>query len=568
MFLRAFVADGSAICDVTERLFVSSKTLYEDLQMDWKDLPSACAKDPLGAAIELSTQSVNWQVSHPLIGPIAGGSFKWLDRFPEVCGRGFMDCGTGDVVAPSMLFVRGLDAAMQEMSSCKRFDRRNIKRIAGAGQQHGQVYLREQFQQVMAGLNPDQPLADQLRTVFALPWGPIWMNNSPDCEAYAALLEGGAQAIAELTGSVPTARFFGPAIYQVATMQRGYYDRTRWITLISGFGASLLLGRVAELEQGDGAGGNLMNIRRRAWAYEILSALGNVAPSLSARLPRIVDSNTVLGPLSSYWVSRYGFSPECMVLPWSGDNPDSLLGVGIHSYAQQTRVLSKGSSMTEFCLLPSDVFCDPTGAGSVFGAVTGDGQNMAINTYRNSTLQVQALKDRFHLSWDQVDELVTSTPPGNNGRGMIGLYSEEISPRTNRPHVRLYGGLEETNPAAMLRALVEFQALHRLKYGAWMGPAPKVYLATGGGSKSRALLQVDADVTGATIYQVVEGRSSAVNGGCLRAVHSLDPERHPWDQLVDVHCPREGQPILPQNPAAYGDLKAGFEREMAEALAK
>lgn len=53
------------------------------------------------------------------------------------------------------------------------------------------------------------------------------------------------------------------------------------------------------------------------------------APGLAERLPAIVPSHSVIGSVASYFVDTFGFSAECRVVAWSGDNPCSLAGLGI-----------------------------------------------------------------------------------------------------------------------------------------------------------------------------------------------------------------------------------------------
>src|SRR5262249_58846077 len=95
---------------------------------------------------------------------------------------------------------------------------------------------------------------------------------------------------------------------------------------------------------------------------------GPAAPDLAARLPPIVPSYTIAGPLASYWRIRYGFSPAQVVV-WSGDNPCSLIGTGL---VDEGRIgISLGTSDTLFGLMRAPRI-DTTGTGHVFGAPTGD----------------------------------------------------------------------------------------------------------------------------------------------------------------------------------------------------
>ena len=45
------------------------------------------------------------------------------------------------------------------------------------------------------------------------------------------------------------------------------------------------------------------------------------APKLEEKLGKIVPSHQVVGSVSSFMVDRYGFSPDCKVIAFTGDNP-------------------------------------------------------------------------------------------------------------------------------------------------------------------------------------------------------------------------------------------------------
>lgn len=51
------------------------------------------------------------------------------------------------------------------------------------------------------------------------------------------------------------------------------------------------------------------------------------APGLESRLGPTVAPCTDLGPISNYYAERFGFSPECRVVSFTGDNPASLAGL-------------------------------------------------------------------------------------------------------------------------------------------------------------------------------------------------------------------------------------------------
>jgi xylulokinase len=133
---------------------------------------------------------------------------------------------------------------------------------------------------------------------------------------------GGAQVVANLTGSRCYCRFTGPQIAKLARVDPQRYARTERVSLVSGFLTSLLLGRVAPTDASDASGMNLLDIWAGDWSEDML--LATRAPELRRRLGRVVPSWEVLGPVSPYASSRYHLPRDAVVVPASGDNPCSL----------------------------------------------------------------------------------------------------------------------------------------------------------------------------------------------------------------------------------------------------
>lgn len=87
------------------------------------------------------------------------------------------------------------------------------------------------------------------------------------------------------------------------------------------------------------------------------------APGLESRLGPTVPSGTDLGPISNYYVERFGFSPDCRVVSFTGDNPASLAGLCL---SKNDVAISLGTSDTLFlslnrprCLAEGHVLVSP-----------------------------------------------------------------------------------------------------------------------------------------------------------------------------------------------------------------
>jgi len=78
---------------------------------------------------------------------------------------------------------------------------------------------------------------------------------------------------------------------------------------------------------------NLLDIRSKTWSNACIEALtGGSESDLATKLGDPVPTETVQGEISQYFVERFGFSPECKILSFTGDNPSSFAGNGLKYY--------------------------------------------------------------------------------------------------------------------------------------------------------------------------------------------------------------------------------------------
>jgi xylulokinase len=403
---------------------------------------------------------------------------------------------------------------------------RRLAAIAGSAQQHGSVYLNRDSGARLESLNPAKTLASQVPAMLARPVSPIWMDSSTsvECREIADAV-GGDEQLARHTGSRAFERFTGPQIRKLLKQERQLYLSTGRIHLVSSFMASLLAGRHAPLDPGDASGMNLVDLQSRTWWAPALEA---TAPDLATRLPEIAPSSTVVGLLAPFWQSRYGLR-DARVVAWSGDNPCSLIGTGL---VREGRVaISLGTSDTIFGLM-REPRVDPTGTGHVFGAPTGD--FMSLTVFKNGSLARERIRDQHGLSWDGFSRALEETPPGNRGRILLPWFEPEITPAVLTAGERRCGGLDPSDAAANVRAVVEAQMMSMALHSRWMKVSVDTIYATGGAAANRAILQVMADVFGADVYQLEVGNSAAL-GAALRAFHAdqlADGREMSWDDVI------------------------------------
>jgi xylulokinase len=429
------------------------------------------------------------------------------------------------VYSNPLMWIKALDNLISILQKIK-FPLNDIKVISGSAQQHGTIYLNKNFLESLTNLQSDNLLASQLKRIFSRELSPVWMDSSTSkqCQEIREAL-GGLKSTIKLTGSNTYERFSGPQIRKFFQENPEEYKKTAHIHLISSFLSSLLLGTNSPIDHGDGAGMNLMDIKNRCWDETAIDA---TAPNLKQRLPNLTESFKVLGNISSYFVERYNFSSETKLLPWSGDNPSSLIGVGlIHPYQA---AISLGTSDTYFRYMEK-LSLDFSGASHVFGAPTGD--YMGLICFKNGSLAREAIKTQFNLTWNEFSNVLKQSSPGNKGGIMLPYFYPEIVPLVLEPKVYRFG-FNANDLQANVRGIIEAQCLSIYLHSQWLKPAPTELIATGGGSENQEILQVLSDVFNIPI-KVLKISDSAALGATLRCAKAYQEDiknEVEWSDLI------------------------------------
>lgn len=221
---------------------------------------------------------------------------------PEYRTSGGVHAGEGGrVTAPTIMWVHALDMLMDKLRVAG-VEFSSVRGISGAGQQHGSVYWRRGAGLTLGACQPDKFLHTQLSSAFSVQDSPVWMDSSTG--AQCARLEeaaGGAERLAEVTGSRAYERFTGSQVQRLAETRPECYASTERISLVSSFAASLFTGTIVDIDWADAGGMNLLDINTKTWDETLLEAVG---PDLASKLGSPVETNTVVGRVSEYMQER------------------------------------------------------------------------------------------------------------------------------------------------------------------------------------------------------------------------------------------------------------------------
>ena len=135
----------------------------------------------------------------------------------------------GVVTSPVLMWLRALDILFDKILRSEGGSTllTKVRCVSGAGQQHASVYWTASASQILACLDPEQPLATQFDQAFSNPVSPNWQDSSTtqECREMEALV-GGEIEMARRTGSRAHERFTGPQILKLRRTRPEVYDKT------------------------------------------------------------------------------------------------------------------------------------------------------------------------------------------------------------------------------------------------------------------------------------------------------------------------------------------------------
>ncbi|KAF9269170.1 D-xylulose kinase [Marasmius fiardii PR-910] len=433
----------------------------------------------------------------------------------------------GEVTSPVAMWLDAFDLLMERMRKAG-LDFASIAAISGAGQQHGSVYWSEDAKEILASLDPSKTLSSQLSPrAFSYQKAPIWQDSSTgqECQSIEDAI-GGPQKLADISGSRAYHRFTGAQIARIRRLFPDVYKATSRVSLISSFIPSLFLGEIAPIEISDASGMNLMDVLSCKWDERLLEICGGA--ELRSKIgPEPVPGGSILGKICSWWIRRWGFSPDCIIAPFTGDNPATVVALSFPGDA----LLSLGTSTTFLLSIPpaqsapkrfttSHLLSHPTDAPDA---------QIAMLCYKNGALAREQVRDQYaEKNWSRYNALFEGTSPG--AEGCMGIYfplPEIIPPEVKGNYFFKTSSSppeqvnEDVIPAnAHPRMILESQFLSiKSRIAAILPPdSPPLQrlIITGGSSTNQTIRQLAADLFNMKVY-ISTTKEAAGMGGALLA---------------------------------------------------
>lgn len=497
-----------------------------------KRIREAVPENALFLGIDLSTQSCKAMVVDSKFELKYSARVGFDEDMPRYKTKdGVHQAPGGHVTSPTLMWVEALELVLRRLKEEAKCPMDQIYAIAGSGQQHGSVYWKEGAEAKLKALEPGRSLVDQLKDAFCVSDSPIWMDTSSteSCKAMETRV-GGALKLSGITGSKAYERFTGH-LYRVflAKPEAATCER---LGLVSSFSASLLRGAYVGIDCSDGAGMNLMDVKTKQWDPELAAFVAGDKPGGAERLTSkllgpVMSSWAVSGSVSPFFAKTFGFPEDCRAVHWSGDNPCSVVGLGL--LEEGDVAISLGTSDTLLAVLRGAP-ASPLPFGHLFPHPLKDGLFFAMLCYANGDITRRKVRDVCAGGdWETFSRHLRETEPGNNGSVAIYAESDEITPPYCKGAPRRQGGTAshdyDGEPKRDCRAVVEMRALamrsHLGRLGVTEIATTGRLLLTGGGSGNAEIRQVFADVFQRPCA-ILDVPDSAALGAAYRAAHAVD----------------------------------------------
>lgn len=419
-----------------------------------------------------------------------------------------------------------------------------IRSISVSGQMHGLVALDQQGN-------------------LARPYAKLWNDFSTleECELLTDAVGGVAAMVAEIANTQRTG-YTAPKILHMHRHEPETFARTRTFLVVHNYINWFLTGGsdggVACLEPGDASGTALMNPATGRWSRALLEAID---PTLEGKLPEVRPSDRSIGTIGAGLAERFGLDPACTVDAGCGDNMYAAVGTG--NVAPGMVTVSLGTSGTAATVLDAP-WVDPTGEIACYCDSTG--RYLPLLCVSNMANGYNAALAHYQLTHEQFDELLTATPPGNEGRMLVPWYEGERTPDLPLAAPLTLGfGVADFTAERVCRAIIEGHVLNLHAGFVRMPVQPAEIRLTGGLARSASWRQTIADIFAAEVVPVA-GEGAAL-GAALHAAwvwHNENGDPISLEELARalVH-PEEPERTIPRPAACAAHAQ---QRELFAAL--
>jgi xylulokinase len=384
-------------------------------------------------------------------------------------------------------------------------DPREVKGVGLSGQMHGSVFLDANNQVLRRAL--------------------LWNDQRTQAECDWITETVGKEKVVELIANPVLTGFTAGKIVWLRNHEPETFAKVRKVLLPKDYIRLMLTGEYAT-EVSDASGTALFNVRRRAWADEMLDAIGIPRDWM----PKSYESPEVSGRITEEAAALTGLAPGTPVVGGGGDQAAGAVGNGI----VETGIVSAtvGTSGVVFAFSDAPVVDPQLRLHTFCHAVPGKWHLMGVMLSAGGSLQwyrdTFAMPEKIVASalgrdpYELICAEAEKAPVGCEGLIFLPYLTGERAPYPD-PNARgvLFGLTRRVDRNYVARAVLEGVAYGlRDSFAIMEGmhlPIRQVR-ASGGGARSPFWRQVQADVTGYTHVTINVDEGPALGVALLAGV--------------------------------------------------
>lgn len=412
-----------------------------------------------------------------------------------------------------------------------------VKGVGISGQMHGLVMLDGQGQVLRPAI--------------------LWCDGRTQKQCGAITAKLGLDRLLAISANPALPGFTAGKILWVRENEPEIYEKCRHILLPKDYIRYKLTGEFAT-EVSDASGMNLLDVPRRTWSGEILSAL-DIGPAL---LGRMYESCEVTGAVTAAAAQATGLAPGTPVVGGAGDNAAAAIGTGVVETGKAFTTL--GTSGVIFAHADS-VTIDPRGRVHTFcSAVPGKwtvmsctlAAGLSLQWFRNQfcAAEREAAANMGRDPYELMTVQAERSPIGANRLLYLPYLMGERSPLLDSDARGAFIGLSAIHTKGdLIRAVMEGVAYSQrqcLDVFREMGVDVSDMAACGGGGRSPFWRQMLADVYGCPVKTIASAEGPALGAAILAGVGAGVYASVPEGCAAAVRVGAAQQPV-PEHSAAY-----------------
>lgn len=395
----------------------------------------------------------------------------------------------------------------------------------------------------------------------------LWNDQRTQSQCNEIHARMGREKFIQITGNVALTGFTAPKILWVKENEPDVYAKTAHVLLPKDFVRYKLTGDFA-MDKADGAGTVLMDLQKRDWSDEVLSAL----EIPRAWMPPLFEGTQITGQVSASAASATGLKAGTPVMAGGGDQAAQAVGVG--AVKEGIVALTLGTSGVVFATT-NNAFIESEGRLHAFCHSVPDKWHL-MGVMLSAAGSLRWYRDTFApaSSYDDLLAPVTNVPIGSDGLLFLPYLTGERTPHPDPLARGAFVGLTVRHGMAhCTRAVLEGVAFglkdsFELMKSAGLAKIEQVRVS-GGGARSALWRQILADVFDTELVTVntTEGAAygaallAGVGAGFWRDVDSacdsairVSGETPPIEAQASIY-----RRMYPLYRKLYPALRSGFE---------